>query len=239
MNERIYVWDLLVRLFHWTLVLTFTIAYFTGDEDSTLHIYAGYIILGLIGFRLVWGFIGSQYARFGSFAFSPSSVLNYLGSLFSKNAAKHYIGHNPAGSWMVIILLISLTLTGVSGLKLNDEEEDKALAQQTHSTGFRLINIAKADEERENEFRLETDENENKSRMESDENNPTLGKEESEKYEGNSSEDESEKLWEEIHEFFANFTVLLVFLHISGVVLSSRKHDENLVRAMITGYKSK
>jgi len=67
MSNEIRVWDPLVRIFHWGLVASFTVAYLSGEEESNVHIYAGYIVLGLIAFRVLWGFIGSHYARFGSF----------------------------------------------------------------------------------------------------------------------------------------------------------------------------
>jgi cytochrome b len=123
-NNEVRVWDPLVRLFHWSLVLTFFISYFTGDEENQLHIYAGYAVLGLIVFRLAWGIIGTKHARFSDFLTSPAKVIAYVKSLFSRKP-KHYLGHNPAAGWMVIVLLISLFVTTISGLKLYAVEEGK------------------------------------------------------------------------------------------------------------------
>ena len=113
MNHKAYVWDPLVRIFHWTLVLAFITAYLTGDEENALHIYSGYYILGLVVFRILWGIIGSKYARFSSFNLSPRALVDYLTSLFSSGKGKQYTGHNPAGSWMVIIMLLSLLAMAV------------------------------------------------------------------------------------------------------------------------------
>lgn len=122
MNTEIRVWDPLVRIFHWSLVAGFTIAYLTGEEESILHIYSGYLVLGLITFRVVWGFIGTRYARFSDFVYSRQAVARYLKSLLSRKP-EHYIGHNPAGGWMVIVMLVTLFVVSVSGLKLYAVEE--------------------------------------------------------------------------------------------------------------------
>lgn len=116
MADRIYVWDRFVRLFHWTLVAAFATAYLTGEEDTDLHFYAGYLICALLVSRVVWGFVGGRYARFTSFVTSPAAALGYLKSLIG-GPVKHYVGHNPAGAWMVLLLLASLTLTVGSGLR--------------------------------------------------------------------------------------------------------------------------
>ena len=109
------VWDPLVRIFHWTLVLAFSIAYVTEDEFLDLHVLAGYVIAGLISFRLLWGLIGSRHARFSDFIRRPSAVWAYIKTIGSGHPKRH-LGHNPAGGAMVIALLLSLTLTIVTGL---------------------------------------------------------------------------------------------------------------------------
>ena len=84
MNNEIRVWDPLVRFFHWGLVLTFVISYLSGDEESTLHVYAGYAVLGLITFRIFWGLVGTQYARFSNFVATPTTTIDYLKNLADK-----------------------------------------------------------------------------------------------------------------------------------------------------------
>lgn len=149
-EKSVAVWDITIRLFHWTLVIGFTIAYLTGEAESDLHAWAGYVILGLLVYRLAWGFIGTRYARFSSFLFSPSETLSYLGGLL-RGKPGHYVGHNPAGALMVFALLFSLALTTVTGLMLYGEEGKGPLAQTS------VIATAQADEDRnhdegENEF---------------------------------------------------------------------------------------
>lgn len=201
MKERIKVWDIAVRIFHWSLVVFFFVAYLTGDDDNPLHIYSGYVVCLLIIFRLVWGLIGSRYARFSDFVYGPGAVINYIKSLFTGKPV-HYIGHNPAGGWMVLLLLVSIILVSWSGLKVYAAEGHGPLASIDSS----IINIAIADDDRD----------------EGDENG------------GDSA---AEEFWEEIHEFFSNFTLFLVFIHIAGVIVASHLHHENLARAMVTGYK--
>lgn len=115
-RQSILVWDLPVRIFHWLLAACFAGAFATGDSERwrDIHIMLGYTMLILIAFRVLWGFIGSRYARFGAFAFGPGRVAAYLRSLLSARP-EHHVGHNPAGSW-AIWLLLSLALTaGITG----------------------------------------------------------------------------------------------------------------------------
>ena len=203
-KKEVKVWDVLVRLFHWSLVIVFFIAYFTGDEENIWHIYTGYTVLGLICFRLIWGFIGTKHARFTDFVYSPKIVTQYLKELLTKHP-KHYLGHNPAGGWMMILLLISLFVVTVSGLKVYAIEEGKGpLADSNKIT---IISQSYADDDDDDDE------------------------------EGHEDEDEDEEFWEEIHEASTNFTLLLIFLHIVGVIVASKLHRENLVKAMITGKK--
>ncbi|TCK17873.1 cytochrome b [Thiogranum longum] len=204
MKNEIRVWDPLVRIFHWSLVAGFTIAYLTGEEESSLHIYSGYAVLGLITFRVVWGFIGTRYARFSDFIYSQHAVSRYLKSLVSRKP-EHYVGHNPAGGWMVIIMLASLFVVSISGLKLYAVEEGLGpLAGPLPAVT--IISPAHADDNEDER-------------------------------EGNESG--AGKFWEEIHEASTNFMLFLVFLHITGVIISGRLHDENLVKAMLTGKKTR
>lgn len=121
-NKQIQVWDLPIRIFHWSLVCAFFIAYFTEDDWLTLHAYAGYIVIALLLFRLVWGLVGSHHARFSNFIYSPGETLTYLKTIALQHP-KRYIGHNPAGSAMVLLLLISLLITSITGLVVYGSEE--------------------------------------------------------------------------------------------------------------------
>ena len=217
MREKIYVWDPLVRLFHWSLVLSFIVAYVTGEDGEDLpHVYAGYIIMGLIVFRIIWGLIGSKHARFSDFVTSPAVALRHGRDMLA-GKARHYLGHNPLGGWMILALLVSLSITTVTGIKLYGVEGHGPLAQNqvishTVNTNNDLVVLA-SDRDHDDD--------------------------DDEGRDGHEGDDEAEEFWEEIHEFFANFTLLLVLLHITGVIVSSAKESQNLVKAMITGYKQK
>ncbi len=114
------VWDPLVRIFHWSLVIAFTVAWLSGDEMRRIHLVTGYIIAGLVGFRLVWGFVGSAHARFKDFVYRPSTVIGYLIDAV-RLRAKRYIGHNPAGGAMVITLLAMLSVTCATGVMMTTD----------------------------------------------------------------------------------------------------------------------
>lgn len=184
-KKMVKVWDPLVRIFHWSMVSAFFIAYFTEDDLLDLHVYAGYVVAGLLVFRLIWGFIGSRHARFSDFVTPPRQVWAYLKSIATTHP-KRYLGHNPAGGAMVIALLLSLVMVTLTGIALYGIEESAGpLAASLSGAG---------------EF--------------------------------------WEDIVEELHEFFANATLVLVFFHVLGVIMASRQHKENLVKAMVDGRKS-
>ena len=113
-DERVVVWDLPTRIFHWLLAAAFLIEWLTQDDARYLdfHAFCGYLIGALIVFRVIWGFVGTRWARFASFAVGPVAALRYLRDLLRRRQA-HFVGHNPAGSWAIFILL---TLGGLSVL---------------------------------------------------------------------------------------------------------------------------
>lgn len=114
--EEIKVWDLPVRLFHWTLVLGFATAFISGEVDaSDIHVLVGYALCVLLAGRVYWGFKGNEYARFRSFIFPVSETLDYVRSMRTGHP-KHYFGHNPAGALMVFALLGLVTLIIATGL---------------------------------------------------------------------------------------------------------------------------
>lgn len=112
------MWDTGVRIFHWTLLAAVTVAAATGffapRSWLNLHIGAGVGIAALVIFRLVWGFTGTTYARFASFAVSPRQMLERLYEL-RRGRARRYLGHNPLGAAMVFTLLAVLSCLVVSG----------------------------------------------------------------------------------------------------------------------------
>jgi len=113
--RKIRVWDLPVRLFHWLLAGSFVVAYSIAESESlrNVHVILGYTAVGLILFRIIWGFVGSRYARFASFAFAPGTAIRYLRTI--RNPHEHYVGHNPAGSYVIYAILLLGLLTGVTG----------------------------------------------------------------------------------------------------------------------------
>jgi cytochrome b len=175
------VWDPLVRIFHWSLLFFFFLAYFFEGEWLKLHAHAGYTVALLVLFRLLWGFIGFGFARFHEFIVSPRQIVSYLRQLGSRQA-KRFIGHNPAGAIMIAALffaLLSTTFTGICLFALEGSGPFAATAV-TNWPGTLL---------------------------------------------------------EEAHDLSANFTLLLILIHVAGVIYSSRLHKENLTIAMLTGEK--
>ncbi|MCI2395715.1 cytochrome b/b6 domain-containing protein [Aliiroseovarius sediminis] len=189
----IRVWDPLVRLVHWSLVVAFAIAWLTGDESESWHIWAGYAAAGLIGLRLIWGLVGPRYARFSQFVRGPGTVTRYLRDMLRGREAR-YVGHNPAGAVMVLALLVTLSATAFTGWLM---VEPARMAYLPDLAQF--VSPAFADD--------------------------------------NAKRGGDEEALEEVHEMLANLLLVLVVLHIAGVILASRRHHENLPRAMITGRK--
>ncbi|WP_169566399.1 cytochrome b/b6 domain-containing protein [Sneathiella limimaris] len=169
-KEAIAVWDPLVRLFHWSLVLAFIVSWISGDEWDDLHEISGYVVAGLIAFRLIWGLIGPKYARFKQFVRSPSEVIQHVKDVLAFKGPR-YIGHNPAGGIMILLLLVMLSITSLTGWLMTTDM--------------------------------------------------FWGSE----------------VMEEVHEFGANFLLLLVGVHVVGVAWESLLHGENLARSMVTGQK--
>lgn len=126
---QILVWDLPTRLFHWLFALSFAAAWMTGDSDTyrDLHVFAGYLMLGLLGFRLLWGLTGSRYARFASFRFGPMQAIRYVRDALTRRAPR-YTGHNPAGSWAVYLLLVLGLWVGATGILVLGGEEQHGVA---------------------------------------------------------------------------------------------------------------
>ncbi len=118
--SRIRVWDPLVRLFHWGLVLSFAIAWLSANLWENLHMWAGYAAGGLVIVRIAWGFIGTPYARFSQFVHPPATVLTYLKEIL-KGSERRYLGHNPAGGAMIVVLMLAMAATAFTGWLLTTD----------------------------------------------------------------------------------------------------------------------
>jgi cytochrome b len=121
--KKVKVWDLSVRFFHWSLVASIAFLWYSGETGGTAmdwHVYVGYFVLGLIIYRVIWGFIGSRYARFGQFVTGPFVTIKYA-TQFLIGREKEHLSHNPLGSWMVLILLTVVFLQAVTGLFTSDD----------------------------------------------------------------------------------------------------------------------
>jgi cytochrome b len=130
--KKIHVWDLPTRLFHWLLVgfvcFSFVTAMVEDFQDTELHMMSGYVILGLILFRLGWGLLGGTYARFTQFLKGPRACITYLRQLFSadsspegENKFDHDLGHNPVAGWMIVVMLVVILIQITTGLFANDD----------------------------------------------------------------------------------------------------------------------
>lgn len=134
-SDKRLVWDLPLRLFHWLLVLSIAASWYTAENSeeflelgsmfysyTEIHFWLGYWTLGLILFRLVWGFVGPRHARFGNFIVSPSKAIAYLRS-FNTSSYTPAPGHNPLGAWSVVLLLAMVGAQAVTGLFIIDNTE--------------------------------------------------------------------------------------------------------------------
>jgi cytochrome b len=176
-----------VRFFHWSLVLAFALAYWSAKAGKhELHALLGYFLVGLVLARLVWGMIGSHYARFTNFIHAPAEVLRYLKAIAAGHP-RRFLGHNPAGGIMVIALLATLvfiTFTGLTVLAVIDFDGP-------------LLGLLKP-----------------------------------------MTDQEAYAAWSS-HAYAVNIILGMVGLHLLGVIVATVQHRENLVRAMITGYKDR
>jgi cytochrome b len=121
--RRIKVWDLPVRLFHWSIVVLIAAAWTTQEFNKMeWHMWIGYAILALLLFRIVWGFAGSDTARFVRFLKSPAAALRHLSHLRRREPDRE-IGHNAAGGWVVLLMLVLLGVQAGTGLFSNDDSD--------------------------------------------------------------------------------------------------------------------
>lgn len=168
--EKVLIWDWPVRVGHWLLVGAFTLAWITGDSEEwrLVHAFAGGTVISVVLFRLLWGVVGTQHARFTRFVRGPQAVVDYFRGLL-RGEESNYAGHNAAGGWAIVALLVLGLLVGASGWLVYQD----------------------------------------------------IGGE----------------WFEEAHEALATGMLAVAALHVTGVIVSSLAHRENLVRAMFTGLK--
>ena len=115
------IWDLPTRLFHWLLAVCVTgliVSGNLGGNAMVWHFRLGYAVLSLLLFRLLWGFVGGHWSRWGQFAFGPRALMAYLRG---SGTPQRWVGHNPIGSWSVLLMLLWLLLQVSTGLVSDDE----------------------------------------------------------------------------------------------------------------------
>ena len=154
MNEplrAVYVWDLPVRLFHWSLVALVILSWGSRELDyMEVHRWSGYAILTLVLFRIGWGFAGTRHARFADFVRTPRAMRAYMADILAGAKAQH-LGHNPAGGWSVMAILACLLAQAITGLFVSDEvlfdgpfyravsEETAHRLKQLHGINFNIL----------------------------------------------------------------------------------------------------
>lgn len=123
MKKKYLIWDLPVRIFHWSLVIVIVGAWYTSEQGSELielHMQFGYVAIGLILFRVIWGIVGTKHARFTHFVPSPKTIINYVKNLKNGNDTP-IAGHNPLGSLAVLLMLLLIALQASTGLFIDDD----------------------------------------------------------------------------------------------------------------------
>ena len=116
-HRHVVVWDLPTRIFHWTVVVLVAVSWFSADQGfMRVHLWSGLTLLALLLFRILWGVLGSTTSRFRDFLHPPRKVMAYLRA---RDDAL-YAGHNPAGGWMVALMIAVLLAQALTGLFSND-----------------------------------------------------------------------------------------------------------------------
>lgn len=184
-RPEVKVWDSFVRFFHWSqvgLIVSLILSAHLGKQE--IHQFLGFSLAVIVIGRLIWGVIGPGHARFRNFVTSPLAALRYLIEVV-RGHPRRYLGHNPAGGWMVLALLANLVVLLLTGFVL----------QATLEFSGPLVDLFSA------------------------------------------VDDLTVHRLLQVHEVTLNLLYLLIPLHLLGVALASRQHQENLVLAMITGHK--
>lgn len=181
MNNKAYVWSLPTRVFHSCLVVFIVITFLSGDDDYLkIHAVFGYGIGVLILYRLLWGKIGPKYSNFKDFNFSLKKAISFSKDILLRKDKTIYAGHNPAASFVLYFLLITIGFVVLSGLLALGEEPNKGY--------FKFLNTS---------------------------------------------------IFEDIHELIANFMLLVIAIHISGVLMDRFLHKEHgTLKSIVFGYKN-
>jgi len=123
LSKHVLIWDLPLRIFHWLFACTVIASWYTSDQDNDLielHMQLGYFALGLLIFRVLWGFVGTKHSLFSSFIPTPKRLVSYIKNM-SNSRIESSVGHNPLGSLMVILMILLISLQAISGLFINDD----------------------------------------------------------------------------------------------------------------------
>lgn len=140
--ETVRVWDPLVRVFHWGLATAILTAWLTADDLQNLHEFAGYVAGGLIAVRLVLGLKGSRYARFAQFIRSPRQTWRYTRDML-KHRETRYLGHNPLGAAMVVLLILLTAAVAFTGwLQTTDAYWGVEWVEETHEALANIFLVA-------------------------------------------------------------------------------------------------
>ena len=145
-NDRIRVWDLPERLFHWALVILMATSYISaqaGGDWMKLHFWSGYAILTLLLFRIVWGFVGSTTARFSDFVKGPSAAFRHIAELAGTDRPRE-AGHNPLGGAMVVVLIFAVLAQVIAGLFSADTDTGTVTGPLSHLVADKWIERATA-----------------------------------------------------------------------------------------------
>jgi cytochrome b len=144
-TRRVDVWDAPTRLFHWTLVVLILSAWLTAESEAgQIHVLIGETVAGLLVFRLIWGFVGGEHARFSDFAAGPNAIVAHIGNLWSAQPKRH-LGHNPLGGLAVLLLLLTTVVIVATGLFSGDDEMRGPLSglrpdlEDAHEIAFRVL----------------------------------------------------------------------------------------------------
>lgn len=143
-KTKILVWDAPVRVFHWLLVLSFAGAYLTAESERwrLVHVSLGYTMGGLVAFRILWGLMGTRYARFSSFVRGPAAVVRYVRALL-RGQPEHHVGHNPAGAVAIVLLLLSSIAIVATGWAIYNDVGGNILEELHEGAGnFMLAVVA-------------------------------------------------------------------------------------------------